>query len=49
MSPVTGDASTRSGRSRQWALVAVAWTAVLLPLLWGVWRTLTLAGQLLGL
>jgi len=32
----------------QWGRVAVAWTLVLVPLLWGVWRTLTLAGQLLG-
>lgn len=30
----------------QWGLVAVAWTLVLVPLLWGVWRTLSLASQL---
>jgi MFS family permease len=48
---VTGDAATGSastGAVGQWGQVAVAWTLVLLPLLWGVWRTLTLAGQLIG-
>ena len=34
--------------TRSWALVAVAWTAVGLPLGWGAWRTGTLALALLG-
>jgi len=30
-----------SGRS--WALVAIAWLLVSVPLLWGIWTTLTKA------
>jgi len=30
----------------QWALVAVAWLAVGVPLLWGVWMTLKKAALL---
>ncbi|MCU0621022.1 MAG: hypothetical protein MUC69_05910 [Gemmatimonadales bacterium] len=29
-----------------WLLVALAWTAVGLPLLWGVWQTFKKAAQL---
>jgi MFS family permease len=34
--------------SSQWGLVAVAWTLVGVPLVWGVLKTLTLARQLFG-
>jgi MFS family permease len=37
-----------SATGGQWGLVVVAWALVLVPLLWGVSRTLTLAGQLIG-
>jgi hypothetical protein len=40
-----GMPSTRRG-SGQWWLVAVAWTLVGVPLLWGVWDTLTKASAL---
>ena len=30
----------------QWALVALAWVLVGVPLLWGVWNTLVKAGAL---
>jgi hypothetical protein len=29
-----------------WVIVALAWSAVLIPLGWGVWKTLLLARQL---
>lgn len=45
---VAGAPRVSSVAGAQWGRVAVAWTLVLVPLLWGVWRTLTLAGQLLG-
>jgi hypothetical protein len=32
--------------ARQWGLVAVAWLAVGVPLLWGVWNTLLKAAAL---
>lgn len=37
--------SERQG-SGQWGLVAIAWTLVGVPLLWGVWGTLTKAAAL---
>jgi hypothetical protein len=38
-------ASERRG-SGQWGLVAIAWALVGVPLLWGVWDTLTKAAAL---
>jgi hypothetical protein len=34
------------GRPGQWGLVALAWTVVGVPLLWGVWNTLLKAAAL---
>jgi hypothetical protein len=41
--PAGNDAGRRTGG---WLLVAAAWTAVALPMLWGVWMTLKKAAQL---
>jgi len=35
-------------RPGRWGLVAAAWLAVTIPLVWGVWRTLALARQMIG-
>lgn len=43
--PASNSESTRA-RPGQWPLVAAAWLAVGLPLIWGVVRTLSLASQL---
>jgi MFS family permease len=40
--------SGRGASSGQWGLVVVAWMAVGIPLIWGVWRTLSLARQMIG-
>jgi hypothetical protein len=41
--PADPNAEPRAG---SWLLVALAWIAVGLPLLWGVWMTLKKAAQL---
>jgi hypothetical protein len=33
-------------RAGSWLLVAAAWAAVAIPMLWGVWMTLKKASQL---
>jgi hypothetical protein len=33
-------------RASNWLLVAAAWAAVAIPMLWGVWMTLKKAAQL---
>ena len=38
--------SSSQPRAGQWALVAVAWLLVGVPLLWGVWNTLLKAAPL---
>jgi hypothetical protein len=40
------DPGTEEPRAGQWGLVVVAWLAVGLPLLWGVWTTLQKAAAL---
>jgi hypothetical protein len=35
-------------RPGQWGLVAIAWLAVSIPLLWGVWMTIKRAAALFG-
>jgi len=40
-----GELSVRRGAG-QWGLVVLAWVAVGLPLLWGVWNTLLKAAAL---
>jgi len=41
--PAGNGAETRAGG---WLLAAAAWTAVAIPMLWGVWMTLKKAAQL---
>jgi hypothetical protein len=35
-------------RPGQWGLAAIAWLAVSIPLLWGVWMTIKRAAALFG-
>ena len=51
MTPVQSSMTDPAGRSAvprtsSWLLVAGAWLAVAIPLLWGVWNTLKKAAQL---
>jgi hypothetical protein len=43
---MTQDNPARHAGSSQWAMVAVAWLLVGVPLLWGVWNTLVKAAAL---
>lgn len=43
--PETGSGGDQGGAG-SWLLVAAAWTAVGIPLLWGVWTTFKKAAQL---
>jgi hypothetical protein len=43
---LTGDDRSAKSGQGQWALVALAWMLVGVPLLWGVWNTLLKAAAL---
>jgi hypothetical protein len=43
---LTGDDRSSKQAPGQWALVALAWLLVGVPLLWGVWNTLLKATAL---
>ena len=43
---ITAQSASRAVAAGHWGRVAIAWLLVSLPLAWGVYRTLALAGQL---
>jgi hypothetical protein len=43
---MTDEQGSGEAKPGQWALVLLAWTAVGVPLLWGVWMTLRKAAVL---
>ena len=45
---MTAPAPDERPGSASWLLVAIAWTLVGVPLLWGVWQTLEKARVLFG-